>query len=81
MQEARMTSSALCDPYRTVADEAQSNHISQIRIFNVAKIAGVISKSTEAKSVYEKLKQNVWKSLWIRYVFSLWQKSVKEEKD
>jgi len=35
----------------------------KIRIFNVAKIAGVITKSTEAKSVCEQLKQNVWKWL------------------
>ena len=32
-----------------------------IRIFNVAKITDVITESTEAKSIYEHLKQNVLK--------------------
>ena len=39
----------------------------------MAKITGVITKSAEAKSIYEQLKSVVYS-----YVYSLWQKSVKE---
>jgi len=59
---------------------AYNQSINDIGIFNVAKIAGVITKSTEGKSICGQLQMSGNDCL-NRYVFSLWQKSVKEEDD
>ena len=52
----------------------------QIRIFSVARITNVITKSAKAKSVCGQLQLNVWKYLLeqVGYVFSLWLKSATE---
>jgi len=57
--------------------------VNQIRIFNVGRITGVITKSTKAKSLCRQLQQNVckWSVEQVGYVFSLWQKSVRETDD
>jgi len=57
--------------------------VNQIRIFNVARKTGVTTKSTKAKSLCRQLQQNVckWSVEQVGYVFSLWQKSVRETDD
>jgi len=64
-----------------IVNQSVDQLIIQIKIFNVAGITGVITKSTIAKSI-----GGYWivtaKCLeLVEQVFSLWQKSVKEADD
>jgi len=44
-------------------------------------ITGVVTKSTKVKSICGQLKQMSGNDWWNMYVFSLWQKTVKDEDD
>ena len=69
------------DTMPRVSPPPQDHQSNQMRIFNVARITGVVTKSTKVKSLcgcYSKMSGNDWRN---KYVFSLWQKSAREADD